>query len=124
MQRFSNLSFLNSSENDVSLLAKVDLQNFVDSYPNQSSITEISQADLVLYMSQLLETAKEHGVIDRFPSGVRGYMIFLMLAETTRISSMECDFADFTYEDLNIYKSAYQTLFRAVEERFEKVFNP
>lgn len=103
-------------------LAKIDIQDFTDNYPNPDSISDFSDEDLEKYIAELLKVSKEFGSVKRFPGGVNGYTIFLMLANTTRISSMKDDFECFTFEDLNIYKSAYQALYNAVKERFENVF--
>ncbi|ENV64668.1 hypothetical protein F949_00760 [Acinetobacter junii NIPH 182] len=103
-------------------LIKIDIDKFIENYPNQSSVAEFNISDLEKYMSELLKVAKEYGSINKFPNGVDGYLIFLMLANMTRISAQESDYADFTHEDLNIYKSAYQALYWGVKERFERAF--
>jgi len=103
-------------------LARIDIEKFVDDYPNPNSIAEFTHAELEKYLSELLAVANEYGTVNKFPGGVNGFAIFLMLANTTRISAQESDFSDFTYEDLNIYKTSYQVLYRAIEERFENIF--
>jgi hypothetical protein len=103
-------------------LAKIDIDRFIDRYPNPHAISEFSNDALERYMAELLNISREYGEVNKFPGGVNGFLIFLMLSRTTKISAIESDFADFTYEDLNIYRSAYQELYRAVEERFHDVF--
>ncbi len=103
-------------------LAKINIEEFVDNYPRQKSISDFTTKDLEKYLSEILDVANEFGSVKKFPGGVEGFVIFLMLANTTRVSAQENDFFELTFEDLNIYKYSFQALYGAVEDRFAKIF--
>jgi len=103
-------------------LIKVHLNDIIEDYPNQAEVEKFTPEELNELIAELKSIAHVYPNVKKFPGGVEGYLLFLLLSKRTTVSAQEDDFEDHCWDDLNIYKYFYQKLYTEVACRFEEAF--